>query len=46
MVAKGSRLGRNGDGISASGSGVDTLSMKKAIDATMKKMENPGGSSN
>jgi len=26
--------------------GADTLSMKKAIDETMKKMENPGGSSN
>ncbi len=26
--------------------GADTLSMKKAIDAAMKKMENPGGSSN
>jgi hypothetical protein len=26
--------------------GPNTLSMKKAIDATMKKMENPGGSSN
>lgn len=26
--------------------GADTLSMKKAIDAVMKKMENPGGSSN
>src|SRR5262249_31495580 len=26
--------------------GADTLSMKKAIDATMKKMENAGGSSN
>ena len=26
--------------------GADTLSMKKAIDEAMKKMENPGGSSN
>lgn len=26
--------------------GADTLSMKKAIDAAMKKMESPGGSSN
>jgi arylsulfatase A-like enzyme len=26
--------------------GADTLSMKKAIDAVMKKMESPGGSSN
>ena len=26
--------------------GADSLSMKKAIEATMKKMENPAGSSN
>jgi len=26
--------------------GADTLSMKKAIDETMKKMKNPGASSN
>jgi len=29
-----------------SSQGADTLSMKKAIDEAMKKMENPGGSSN
>jgi hypothetical protein len=27
-------------------SGGDTISKKKAIDAAMKKLENPGGSSN
>jgi arylsulfatase len=26
--------------------GADTLSMKKAVDAVMKKLENPHGSSN
>jgi arylsulfatase len=26
--------------------GADTLSLKKAIDQTMKKMDNPGGSAN